>query len=105
MDPPLLYLVFVKSVHSDTTHPSWAMICRKSNGTLLAGVTWNVAEEVINSVMAKSRHHLLGEYESIYDTNCYFTSTKVSVYRDTFRYLFIEDKSRCGFSNRSCLSY
>lgn len=48
MGLPLLYLEFVKSVHSDTTHPSWAMICRKSNGTLLAGVTWNVAEEVIN---------------------------------------------------------
>ncbi|UVX31125.1 hypothetical protein P4b_00030 [Klebsiella phage VLCpiP4b] len=48
MGLPLLYLVFVKSVLSDTTHPSWAMICRKSNGTLLAGVTRNVAEEVIN---------------------------------------------------------
>lgn len=93
MGLPLLYLAFVKSVLSDTTHPSWAMICRKSNGTLLVGVTWNVAEEVINLVMAKSRHHLLGEYESIYDTNCYVTSTNVSVYTDTFRYLFIEDNS------------
>lgn len=102
MGLPLLYLEFVKSVHSDTTHPSWAMICRKSIGTLIAGVTRNVAEEVINlgSVKRgkttdgpKSRHHLLGEYESIYDTNCYVTSTNVSVYRDTFRYLFIEDNS------------
>lgn len=93
MGLPLLYLAFVKSVLSDTTHPSWAMICRKSIGTLIVGVTRNVAEEVINSVMAKSRHHLLGEYESIYDTNCYVTSTNVSVYRDTFWYLFIEDNS------------
>lgn len=93
MGLPLLYLAFVKSVHSDTTHPSWAMICRKSIGTLIVGVTRNVAEEVINSVMAKSRHRLLGEYESIYDTNCYVTSTNVSVYIDTFRYLFIEDNS------------
>lgn len=93
MGLPLLYLEFVKSVLSDTTHPSWAMICRKSIGTLIVGVTRNVAEEVINSVMAKSRHHLLGEYESIYDTNCYVTSTNVSVYRDAFRYLFIEDDS------------
>lgn len=93
MGLPLLYLVFVKSVHSDTTHPNWAMACRKSNGTLLVGVARNVAEEVTNSVMAKSRHHLLGEYESIYDTNCYLTSTDVSVYRDTFRYLFVEDNS------------
>lgn len=93
MGLPLLYLAFVKSVLSDTTHPSWAMICRKSIGTLIVGVTRNVAEEVINSVMAKSRHHLLGEYESIYDTNCYVTSTNVSVYRDALRYLFIEDDS------------
>lgn len=90
MGLPLLYLVFVKSVHSDTTHPSWAMFCRESNGTLLVGVARNVAEEVTNSVMAKSRHHLLGEYASIYDTNSYVTSTNVSVYRDTFRHLFIE---------------
>lgn len=93
MGLPLLYLAFVKSVHSDTTHPSWAMICRKSIGTLIVGVTWNVAEEVINSVMAKSRHHLLGEYESICDANCYVTSTNISVYTDTFGYLFIEDNS------------
>lgn len=93
MGLPLLYLAFVKSVHSDTTHPSWAIFCRKSNGTLLVGVARNVAEEVTNSVMAKSRHHLLGEYESIYDTNRYFTITTASVYRDTFGYLFIEDNS------------
>lgn len=93
MGLPLLYLAFVKSVLSDTTHPSWAMICRTSIGTLIVGVTRNVAEEVINLVMAKSRHHLLGEYESIYDTNCYVTSTNVSVYIDTFRYLFIENNS------------